>query len=82
MTDVINLFVGRWSSEELAFINVLQLRAFQIDILIYCEKENNGNVKIMSSDNSIAIEYVNDKGIMQSYRCFFPRNLMRTLDGN
>lgn len=82
MTDVINLFVGRWSSEELAFINVLQLRAFQIDILIYCGKGNSRNVKIMSSDNSIAIVYVNNKGIMQSYRCFFPRNLMRILDGN
>ena len=52
---------NRWKSDEIAHINVLELKKNQIGILAYCKAEKYKHARIMSG-NATAVSYVNSKG--------------------
>ena len=59
---------GRWDEDEITHINVLELKAIQFGVLIYCKDKNFKHIRIMS-DNTTAISYINKKGGLKSNEC-------------
>lgn len=68
ITDGISPSGGRWDENEIAHINVLELKAIQFGVLTYCKHKHYKHIRVMC-DNTTAISYINKKGGMKSHEC-------------
>ena len=56
---------GKWGVNEVAHINVLELKAIKIGVTTYCKNNEFSHVRVMS-DNTTSISYINNKGGIKS----------------
>ena len=63
-----NLSGGQWAEYEKMHSNVLELKAAFIGIHTYCHNRSHKHIRVMSN-NSIAIEYINNKAGIKSKKC-------------